>query len=115
MGETMSPGSSPLGRESELDQLFDDVRARGGSPEVTGAPAAGKPALLLDLLAESAARALPGLVLHHLLGPMLGPRSAQAPGSSPPTPAGSATPVMTIFGVPGEGDRDDRRIDRVLS
>jgi AAA ATPase domain len=32
----------------------------------------------------------------------------------PPAP-GSATPVMTIFGVPGEGEKDDRRIDRVLS
>ena len=27
---------------------------------------------------------------------------------------GAAKPVMTIFGVPGEGERDDRRIGRVL-
>ena len=124
---------------------------------------------------------LPGLGLHHLLGPMPDPGSAQAAGSSPPTPAGarpilnarshagpcpvhyvverlcpasltaffsltahrrcracsvltghpseecvptgflmppapgSATPVTTIFGMLGEGERDDRRIDRVLS
>jgi len=32
----------------------------------------------------------------------------------PPAP-GSATPVTTIFGMLGEGERDDRRIDRVLS
>ena len=30
-------------------------------------------------------------------------------------PPGSATLVMTIFGMPSEGERDDRRIDRVLS
>ena len=87
MGEAVSPGSSLLGRESELDlldQLFDDVHARGEAPS----PARSDPWIL---------------------------GSAQAPGSSPPTPAGSATPVMTIFGVPGEGERDDRRIGRVLS
>jgi hypothetical protein len=56
MGEAVSPGSSLLGRESELgvlDRLFDDVHARGGSLEATGGPRAGKPALL----AETAARA----------------------------------------------------------
>jgi hypothetical protein len=36
---------------------------------------------------------LPGLGLHHLLGPMPDPGSAQAPGSSPPTPAG-ARPIL---------------------
>ena len=28
---------------------------------------------------------------------------------------GAAKPVMTIFGEPGEGDRDDRGIDRALA
>ena len=36
---------------------------------------------------------LPGLGLHHLLGPMPDPGSAQAAGSSPPTPAG-ARPIL---------------------
>ena len=42
MGEAVSPGSSLLGRESELDvldRLFDDVHARGGSLEVSGGQA----------------------------------------------------------------------------
>jgi LuxR family maltose regulon positive regulatory protein len=31
------------------------------------------------------------------------------------TDPGAAKPVMAIFGVPGEGEKDDRRIDMVLS
>jgi hypothetical protein len=72
MGEAASQGSLLLGRESELgvrDQLLDDVHARGGCLEVTGGPGVGKSALL----GEAAA--------------------AQAPGSSPPTPAG-ARPIL---------------------
>jgi|SRR5215469_12882606 len=69
MGEAASPGSLPLGRESELgmlDQLLDDVHVRDGCLEVTGGPGAGKSALLGE---------------------------AAAPGSSPPTPAG-ARPIL---------------------
>jgi DNA-binding CsgD family transcriptional regulator len=65
MGETVSPGSSLLGRESELDvlnQLLDDVHGRGGSLEVTGGPGVGKSALLGEAAARAADRGM--LVLH---------------------------------------------------
>ena len=65
MGEAVSPGSSLLGRESELDvldHLFDDVHARGGSLEVTGGPGVGKSALLGEAAARAANRGM--LVLH---------------------------------------------------
>jgi len=61
MGEGVSPGSSLLGRESELDlldQLFDDVHARGGSLEVTGGPGVGKSALLGEAAARAADRGM---------------------------------------------------------
>jgi len=65
MGEAVSPGSSLLGRESELDlldQLLDDLPARGGSLEVTGGPGVGKSALLGEAAARAADRGM--LVLH---------------------------------------------------
>jgi DNA-binding CsgD family transcriptional regulator len=78
-----------LGRESELDvleQLFDDVHARGGSLEVTGGPGVGKSALLGEAAARAADRGMLVLQttgvqseawlafagLHHLLRPALG-------------------------------------------
>jgi hypothetical protein len=89
MGEAASPGSLLLGRESELgvlDQLFDDVRVRGGSLEVTGGPGVGKSALLGEAAARAADRRMLVLHvtgvqseawlafagLHHLLRPVLG-------------------------------------------
>src|SRR6516162_6193206 len=65
MGEAVPPGSSLLGRESELDvldRLFDDVHARGGSLEVTGGPGVGKSALLGEAAVHAADRGM--LVLH---------------------------------------------------
>jgi DNA-binding CsgD family transcriptional regulator len=89
MGEAVSPGSSLLGRESELDvldQLLDDVHARGGSLEVTGGPGFGKSAFLGEAAARAADRGMLVLHatgvqseaclafagLHHLLRPILG-------------------------------------------
>src|SRR6516165_7755893 len=89
MGEVVSPGSSLLGRESELDvldRLFDDVHARGGSLEVTGGPGVSKTALLGEAAARAAGRGMLVLHvtgvqseaflafagLHHLLRPVLG-------------------------------------------
>jgi DNA-binding CsgD family transcriptional regulator/tetratricopeptide (TPR) repeat protein len=85
----VSPGSSLLGRESELDaldQMLDDVHARGGSLEVTGGPGVGKSALLEEAAARAADRGMLVLHvtgvqseallafagLHHLLRPALG-------------------------------------------
>jgi DNA-binding NarL/FixJ family response regulator len=85
----VSPGSSLLGRESELDvldQMFDDVHARGGSLEVIGGPGVGKSALLGEAAARAADRGMLVLHvtgvqseaplafagLHHLLRPALG-------------------------------------------
>jgi DNA-binding CsgD family transcriptional regulator len=65
MGEAVSPGSSLVGRESELDvldQLLDDVHTRGGCLEVTGGPGVGKSALLAEAAARAAVRGM--LVLH---------------------------------------------------
>jgi len=89
MGEAVPPGSSLLGRESELDvldRLFDDVHARGGSLEVTGGPGVGKSALLGEAAVRAADRGMLVLHvtgvqseaflafagLHHLLRPVLG-------------------------------------------
>ena len=89
MGEAVPPGSSLLGRESELDvldRLFDDVHARGGSLEVTGGPGVGKSALLGEAAVRAADRGMTVLHvtgvqseaflafagLHHLLRPALG-------------------------------------------
>src|SRR6516162_11796693 len=89
MGEAASPGSLLLGRESELgvlDRLLDDIRARGGSLEVTGGPGVGKSALLGEAAARAADRGMLVLRvtgvqsearlafagLHHLLRPVLG-------------------------------------------
>jgi DNA-binding NarL/FixJ family response regulator len=89
VGEAVSPGGPLLGRESELgvlDQLLDDVQARGGSMEVTGGPGVGKSALLAQAAARAADRGMLVLRvtgvqseaflafagLHHLLRPVLG-------------------------------------------
>src|SRR6516162_7758143 len=89
MGEAASPGSLLLGRESELgvlDRLLDDIRARGGSLEVTGGPGVGKSALLGESAVRAADRGMLVLHvtgvqseaflafagLHHLLRPVLG-------------------------------------------
>jgi hypothetical protein len=89
MGEAVPPGSSLLGRESELDvlnQLLDEVYGGGGSLEVTGGPGVGKSALLGEAAARAAGRGMLVLRvtgvqseawlafagLHHLLRPALG-------------------------------------------
>ena len=69
-----------------LDRLLDDIRARGGSLEVTGGPGVGKSALLGEAAARAADRGMLVLRvtgvqsearlafagLHHLLRPALG-------------------------------------------
>jgi predicted ATPase len=89
MVEAVSPGSSLLGRESELgvlNQLLDDICGGGGSLEVTGGPGVGKSALLSEAAARAADRGMLVLQvtgvqseaslafagLHHLLRPVLG-------------------------------------------
>jgi DNA-binding CsgD family transcriptional regulator len=76
-----------------LDQLFDDVRVRGGSLEVTGGPGVGKSALLEEAAARAADRGMLVLRvagvqseaqlafagLHHLLRPALGHLDQLAP------------------------------------
>src|SRR5215469_9429161 len=89
MGGAVSPGSSLLGRESELDvlnQLLDGVYRGGGSLEVTGGPGVGKSALLGEAAARAADHGMLVLRvtgvqseawlafagLHYLLRPILG-------------------------------------------